>query len=98
MVDDLALGVLSAGAGARVDALLVDASPVGGALGADHTLRPAARRRADVLRKAGADSLTVVDFALAVGSTWRGVAGICRRRLDSCGHEKTRIKRNCYYR
>lgn len=50
VVDDLAFGVLSAGSWARVDALLVDASPVGSALGADHTLRSAARGRTDVLR------------------------------------------------
>lgn len=93
VIDDLALGILTASARARVHALLVDASLVGGAFSADDALRSAARRGADVLRKTGAYRLAVVHLALAVGAAGRRVARINGRSLDGCGDHNTKNKR-----
>lgn len=68
MVDDLAVGVLTASPRARIHAFLVDASLVRGTLRADDAFRPTARRRSHVLWQTRAYGLAVVDFALTVGT------------------------------
>jgi len=68
-----AMGSNSTSVGARISTLLLSASLVQGTLGADHALRSAARRGANIGRQARAHSLFVDFSALTVWSTrgWR---------------------------
>lgn len=69
VVFDCALSSNAAGVGARICALLLRASLVQWALGADNALRPAARWRANVGGQARANCLFIDNSALAVWST-----------------------------
>jgi hypothetical protein len=79
VVDDLTSGPNTASPRARISALLVGAGLVERTVGVDHTLRPAGGRTADVAGHTGTHGLSIHLSALAVGSTWRGVA---RLRYD----------------
>lgn len=78
MVHDLALGVLAAGTGAWILALVPDARSIRGAVTVEDAFRPAAFVRvADVLWEASARTGTVLFSANGVRTT--------RRRLARCG-------------
>lgn len=83
MVSHMALGIETAGSGARVLALLVDARLVRWALGTDHALRPARGRCAHELRQARADGLALRFPALGVGAARRRLAWV--NVLRGCG-------------
>lgn len=76
VVDRQALGVHSAGARARIRALVLYAGLVLGALGADDALWPTGGRYSDESRLAEAHSVAVVDAAVAVGSAGRRLARV----------------------
>jgi hypothetical protein len=81
VVLNLALCIGSTGAGARVDAALVEARPVAWALGVDRTLRAAVRWHANVVGEAGAGSNPTASTLPAGGELATGgrVAGVHRR-------------------
>lgn len=78
VVGHLADGLVTTGARTWVDAPLVHASSVLGALGTDRALRSTGGRSANVIGDAGADRMSVHLTALAVRTAWRGTAGLNR--------------------
>lgn len=76
MVDDAALGVRGASARARIDALLINASLVRRAVGADGALGPAVGHLADHARRAAAPRRTVHHLALSVRSARMRIARV----------------------
>lgn len=71
MVDDLTSSVESASAGTGIGAFLINARLILSALGANHTLGSARRRRADVVLLTRAYGVIVNLSTLAVRATWR---------------------------
>ena len=86
VVDHLALSRGTAGPGAWVAALLVDAGQVTGALAGCPALRLTVGRTALMARQTGADCKVVHASALGVWPTWIRIAGIQwqRRCLSLC--------------
>ncbi len=80
MIDHLAVGVGAAGAGTRVNTLLIDAGRVAGTVRVDDTLGPAVGRHAHIVGQAGAGRDVVGVAALGVGTAGAGQAGIYRPR------------------
>lgn len=87
MVDDITLGVGSAGSSAWVLALFSDASLDGWALRAGDALRSAVGRASEEVLLARADRVALLNNASRVRSTRRWVAGIswCFGLLDDNG-------------
>jgi len=67
----VALGLESAGSGAGIGTLLVDARLRGSALRVQYALRTTARRGSNEVGQAGAGRTVAHDLALGVGSTRR---------------------------
>lgn len=88
-----AVGVLSAGAWARVRALVLDARLVLRTLGADDAARSAGRWDSGESWLARADGVSVLGPAVAVGSAWRWVAGVERRRQRCDVHHRATVHR-----
>ena len=78
MVEDLADGIVAAGAGAGVVALVVSPASQGSvAVRVDDTLRSAAGVRvSEVLPSAGTLATTALHCGVSVGTTGVGVAGV----------------------
>lgn len=86
MNDYLTLGIDTTGAGARVDALLVHARQVGGALGVGRALWAAVLVRvAEEARKAAAALVVAHGLALGVLAARVGLARGLRRGLHRAG-------------
>jgi len=76
VVNHPTIGRTAADTGARINTLVTNAGLVKITLRGDRTLRPAARRKAHILRQTGAGGHTVLLAALRIGTTWGGLTGI----------------------
>lgn len=95
VTDDHATRVLAARSGTRIDASLIHAGLILGAVRTDDALGPTVGRRANVCGRTTTDGMLLIDATLAVRAAWRRLARIhvdnYRRTYttdDTRGHER----------